>query len=70
MNAGVNPWLRILLLLWVVGYLFVSCSGIFNGDLVGAGIGLFAGAVLLVPWLIGVIVLGILVWVTNPRRLP
>ena len=32
------------------------------------GVGLIAGAVLLIPWLVGVLVLSVLVWLTNPRR--
>ena len=31
------------------------------------GIGLLTGLVLLVPWLVGIIVLAVLVWVTSPR---
>ena len=65
-----NLILRIVLLLWVVGYLFMSCSGLFGGSLGGAALGLFGGIVLFVPWLLGTIVLAVLVRVTNPRRLP
>lgn len=65
-----NLILRIVLLLWVIGYLFMSCSGIFGGSVGGAALGLFGGLILFVPWILGVIVLGILVWFTNPRRLP
>ena len=65
-----NLILRIVLLLWVVGYLFMSCSGLFGGSLGGAALGLFGGIVLFVPWLRGTILLAVLVWVTNPRRLP
>jgi multisubunit Na+/H+ antiporter MnhG subunit len=32
------------------------------------GFGLFAGVVLLVPWLVGTLILAILVWLTNPPR--
>ena len=65
-----NLILRLALLLWVVGYLFMSCSGIFGGSLGGAALGLVGGLVFFVPWLLGVIVLAVLVWFTNPRRLP
>lgn len=63
-----NLILRVVLLLWVVGYLFMSCSGIVSLNLGGAILGLFGGVILFVPWLIGTIVLGIAVWFTNPRR--
>jgi hypothetical protein len=63
-----NLILRIVLLLWVVGYLFMSCSGIVRLDLGGALLGLFGGVILFVPWLIGTIVLGAAVWFTNPGR--
>jgi hypothetical protein len=32
------------------------------------GFGLFAGVVLLVPWLVGTLILAVLVWLTNPPR--
>jgi hypothetical protein len=64
----VNLLFRILLLVWVLGYLLVSCVPLFGGNLVVASVGFLAGVVFLVPWLIGVLVLGILVWLTNPSR--
>lgn len=63
-----NLLFRILLLVWVLGYLLVSCVPLFGDNLLVAGFGFLAGAVFLVPWLIGVLVLGILVWLTNPSR--
>jgi hypothetical protein len=63
-----NTGLRLLLLVWVLGYLVISCGGIVNGDLGGGLLGMVAGAVLFVPWLIGVVVLALLVWLTNPSR--
>jgi hypothetical protein len=63
-----NLILRIVLLLWVVGYLFMSCSGVVRLDVGGALLGLFGGIILFVPWLLGTIVLVVLVWLTNPRR--
>jgi hypothetical protein len=61
-----NFLLRVLLLVWVFGYLFVSCAPLrgTNG-LVGA-IGFLSGVVLFLPWLVGVIVLAILIWLTSP----
>jgi hypothetical protein len=64
----VNLLFRILLLVWVLGYLLVSCVPLFGGNLVVAGFGFLAGVVFLIPWLIGVLILGILVWLTNPTR--
>jgi hypothetical protein len=65
----VNTILRLLLLLWVIGYLAISCQPLFSGSATAGGVGLLAGAILLIPWLIGVLVLAILIWLTNPRRL-
>jgi hypothetical protein len=62
-----NLILRIVLLLWVVGYLVMSCSGIVRLDPGGALLGLFGGILLFVPWLLGTIVLALGVWLTNPR---
>ena len=63
-----NLLLRILLVVWIFGYVLVSCVPLFNGNAVGAGVGLLAGVVFVIPWLIGVLILGILVWLTNPSR--
>jgi hypothetical protein len=64
----VNTILRALLAIWTIGFLLISCVPMFTGNATAGGLGLLAGAVLLVPWLIGVLVLGIGVWLTNPRR--
>ena len=61
-----NTALRIGLLLWVVGYLFLSCSPILGGNLVGGTIALVGGLVLVIPWLIGLVGIGVLIWLTNP----
>jgi hypothetical protein len=63
-----NSLLRVLLVVWIVGYLLISCGSIIDGDVGGGLLGLVAGAVLLIPWLVGLLVLGVLVWITNPRR--
>jgi hypothetical protein len=61
-----NFLLRVLLLVWVFGYLFVSCAPLLGTNgLVGA-IGFLSGVVLFLPWLVGVIVLAILIWLTSP----
>lgn len=64
--ASVNTALRIGLLIWVIGYLFLACSPILGGNLVGGTIALVGGLVLFVPWLIGIAVIGVLIWLTNP----
>lgn len=67
-NPGVNTLLRVLLLIWVFGYLLVSCGPLLGGDFLLGAITLVGGIVLFVPWLIGVVVLGALIWLTNPAR--
>lgn len=62
-----NSILRLLLAVWVIGYLVLSCGPALLGNAATGGLGILAGAVLLIPWLIGVVVLIILVWLTNPR---
>jgi hypothetical protein len=62
-----NTILRILLLIWVLSYLFVSCVPLLSGHLIIGGITFVAGVIFLVPWLLGVLVLAILIWLTNPR---
>jgi hypothetical protein len=64
---GVNLVLRILLLIWICGYLFVSCVPLLSGHLIIGGITFVAGIVLFVPWLIGVFALGFAIWLTNRR---
>jgi len=62
----INTILRILLAIWVAGFLLISCAPLYADG--GAGLlGFLTGAVLFVPWLIGVILLGVLIWLTNPR---
>lgn len=65
----VNTLLRLILAVWTIGFLVISCGPMLLGGSAGAtGAGLLVGAVLLVPWLIGILVLVVLVWLTNPRR--
>ena len=67
-NPCVNVALRIALLIWVLGYLLVSCGPLLGGHLIVGGLTLVAGAVLFVPWLVGVAILAFLIWATNPPR--
>jgi hypothetical protein len=64
----VNTLLRIVLLIWVVGYLFVSCAPLLQGHLVIGGITFLAGLVLFLPWLAVTMFLAALVWLTRSRR--
>lgn len=65
--GALNLLFRLLLTLWVVGFLLISCVPLLTGS-GGAGIlGLIAGAVLLVPWFVGAMILAVLVWLTNAR---
>ena len=59
---------RVILLIWVVGFLAVSCGPILIGNSVLGAVGLLTGVFLFIPWLAGVAILGTLVWYTNPRR--
>jgi hypothetical protein len=64
----VNTLLRILLLIWILGYLLVSCGPLLGGHLLIGSITLVAGIALFVPWVIGIAILGVLIWLTNPGR--
>jgi hypothetical protein len=64
----VNTVLRIVLLLWVVGYLFVSCAPILNGHLLIGAITFVGAIILFVPWVLGIVVLAALIRMTNPPR--
>jgi hypothetical protein len=66
----VNIVLRIVLLVWVLGYLLVSCGPLLNGHLLIGGITFIAGIALFIPWVVGIVVLGFLIWATNPNRRP
>lgn len=57
---------------WAVAYPVVSCSPLFvtgadsgGAATVGGLTSLIVGATLFGPWIVGVIVLGVLVWVTK-----
>jgi hypothetical protein len=63
-----NTALRIALLLWVVLYLLVSCQPLLGANAVVGTIAFFGGLILFVPWVVGIVVLGMLIWITNPPR--
>ena len=64
----VNTLLKIVLLLWVVGYLFVSCAPILDGHLLLGAVTFVGGIILFVPWVLGIVVLAALIRATNPPR--
>ena len=63
-----NIALRIGLLVWVFGYLFVSCAPILGGHLVIGALTFVGGILLFIPWVIGIVVLAAAIWLTNPSR--
>ena len=63
-----NTLLRIVLLLWVVGYLFVSCAPILDGHLLIGAVTFVGGVILFVPWVLGIVVLAALIRMTMARR--
>ncbi len=63
-----NLALRIVLLIWVLGYLLASCGPLLGGHLLIGGLTFIAGVALFVPWLIGVLILAFAIWATNPTR--
>ncbi len=68
---GVNTIFRIVLLIWVVGYLVVSCAPILDGHLLIGAIALAGGILLFIPWVVGIALLAGLIWLTNePPRPP
>ncbi|HET7472150.1 MAG TPA: hypothetical protein VFJ71_03395 [Candidatus Limnocylindrales bacterium] len=63
-----NVALRVLLLIWVLGYLVASCAPILNGHLVLGTLALFGGLIFFIPWVIGIVVIAFLIQATNPPR--
>jgi hypothetical protein len=62
----INTLLRLVLVLWILGYVALACGPMVTGD-VGSGLGgLLVGGILFIPWLLILIVLAGLVWLTNP----
>jgi hypothetical protein len=62
MNLG----LRLLLLVWILGYLLASCAPILNGHLILGTLALFGGVVFFIPWVIGIVIIWFLIQATNP----
>jgi hypothetical protein len=66
-NRDVNFAARILLLVWVFGYLFAACAPILNGHLILGAITLVGGIFFFPIWVIGIVVLAGVIWLTNRR---
>ena len=66
--SRVNTLLRLLLLIWVVGYLAVACGPMLDGNLLIGTFTLFGAIVFFVPWVIGIVVLLLLIRLTDVRR--
>lgn len=66
MDVVINTAVRLLLVLWILGYVAVACAPMVTGD-IGSGVaGLLLGGVLFIPWLLVTIVLLAVVWLTSP----
>ena len=63
-----NTLLRIILVLWIVGFVAISCAPLLYDSAAIGVIGFLAGGILLVPWLVGLLILAVLVWLTTPSR--
>lgn len=63
-----NTLLRVLLLIWVIGYLVVACGPLLDGQLVVGTILALTGVVFFIPWVIGIVILVFLIKGTNERR--
>ncbi|MEO7663929.1 MAG: hypothetical protein ABIV26_02300 [Candidatus Limnocylindrales bacterium] len=60
-----NTTFRVLLAIWILGFLLVSCAPLYTDGAIGF-LGFVGGIILLVPWLVGVVILAIGIWLTNP----
>jgi len=64
----VNLALRVLLLVWILGYLVAACAPILNGHPFLGLIAVVGGLLFFVPWVIGIVILAFLIQATNPPR--
>ena len=67
-----NAKLRVAFVGWLVAFPLISCAPVLLGDgavgtLIGGFFSLVLGSVLLVPWIVGLLVLGLLVLFTDQR---
>ena len=67
-GVDMNAALRVLLVIWTLLFLAIACAPLYvDSGAIGA-IGFLTGGILLVPWIVGVAILGVLIALTNPRR--
>ncbi len=62
-----NTLFRVLLAIWIVGYLVIACQPLLSGSVFIGGLGFVSGIILLIPFIVGVVILGSLIWLTNRR---
>jgi hypothetical protein len=63
-----NTVFRVLLAIWIVGYLAIACAPLFADSVFIGGIGFVSGVLLLIPFIVGCVILISLIWLTNNRR--
>jgi hypothetical protein len=63
-----NTVFRVLLAIWIVGYLAIACAPLFADSVFIGGIGFVSGILLLIPFVVGCVILVSLIWLTNNRR--
>ncbi|HWH23696.1 MAG TPA: hypothetical protein VNW68_02260 [Candidatus Limnocylindria bacterium] len=66
-------WLRIILFIWLIAFPVVACGPLLLSEqdvavALSALFGLVVFWLLFVPWLIGLVILGIAVYITSPGR--
>jgi hypothetical protein len=64
----VNTLFRVLLAIWVVLYLAIACAPVLSNSVFVGGLGFVSGIILFIPWLVGAVIIGCLIVLTNPRR--
>jgi hypothetical protein len=62
-----NTVFRVLLAIWIVGYLAIACAPLFADSVFIGGIGFVSGILLLIPFIVGCVILVSLIWLTNRR---
>jgi hypothetical protein len=62
-----NTIFRVLLAIWIVGYLAIACAPLFADSVFIGGIGFVSGILLLIPFIVGCVILVSLIWLTNRR---
>lgn len=72
-RLSLNAKLKLLLAVWAVAYPVVACGPAYitHGGVsgfIGNALSTLLGGILLVPWLLGLLVLGTLAWLTSSRR--